>query len=131
MTRSRPMPDLIPNLDSACSETPQQLWPPQRLRIRRPLGQQDAARKDCNTINDIDISSIITMESPVARGLLPSFKVKHRYDMGSPTELTLPCRNIYALRDRPEILAIARNSPSHEEGANSPGTATTASTTAA
>ena len=55
----------------------------------------------------------------MARVLLPGFKVKHRYDMGSPTELTLSCRNIYALRDRPEILAIARNNPSQEE-ANSP-----------
>ena len=76
--------------------------------------------EDCNTINDIDISGIISMESPVARVLLPGFKVKHQYDMGSPTELTLSCRNIYALRDRPEILAIARNSPSDEEHANSP-----------
>ena len=35
-------------------------------------------------------------------------------------ELTLSCRNVYALRDRPEILAIARNNPSDDEEANSP-----------
>ena len=73
-----------------------------------------------NSINDIDMTPLINMESGITRVLMPGFSVNHQYDFGTTSVTTLICRSIYQLRAKPAIIVVARNNPSDDEKVNSP-----------
>ena len=73
-----------------------------------------------NSINDIDMTPLINMESEITQVLMPGFSVNHQYDFGTTSVTTLTCRSIYPLRAKPAITVVARNNPSDDEEFNSP-----------